>query len=132
MSVALVESNLSEKVAKNISKCIKMYAVKTEQQLATGSDANQVIGEVFHLVSYSLQQRFYTGGSANNGQRLNVQLANAMFYFQLQIQRILSNMKESLPLSSINIINDSLQSLDNLTNAVLQPLVGQCCISIWK
>lgn len=46
LSVALVEETLSDKVAKNISKCIKMYAVKTEQQLATGQEAANVIGSL--------------------------------------------------------------------------------------
>lgn len=44
LSVTLVEDHLNEKVAKNVTKCIKMYAAKTEQQLASGQDAAQVIG----------------------------------------------------------------------------------------
>lgn len=56
LSVSLVEESLSEKVSKNVSKCIKMYAVKTEQQLATGKEAGQVIGEkgyyIFRLENY--------------------------------------------------------------------------------
>lgn len=41
-----MENNLNEKVARNVAKCIKMYAVKTEQQLASGSEASQVIGKL--------------------------------------------------------------------------------------
>lgn len=42
-----MEENLSEKTAKNVSKCVKMYAVKTEQLIATGPEAAQVIGNGF-------------------------------------------------------------------------------------
>ncbi|XP_017779416.1 PREDICTED: conserved oligomeric Golgi complex subunit 5 [Nicrophorus vespilloides] len=107
ISVALVEETLVEKIAKNVTKCIKLYAVKTEQLLATGPDASQVIG-----------------GAPNGGQQLNVQLGNAMYYLQIQIQRMLINMKESLTQTSIGIINDSLLVLDNLTVAILQPLIA--------
>lgn len=51
-----------------------------------------------------------------------------MYYFQSQIQRMLGNMKESVPVSSANIINDSLQGLNVLMSAILQPLVGM----MWK
>lgn len=44
LSISLVEENLSEQIARNAIKSIKMFAVKTEQQLETGSDAAQVIG----------------------------------------------------------------------------------------
>lgn len=44
LSVALVEEILNEKVSKNISKCIKMFCVKTEQQISSGPEAAQVIG----------------------------------------------------------------------------------------
>lgn len=45
-----MEEQLIEKVSRNVSKCIKMFAVKTEQQLATGSDAAQVIGRYFFIL----------------------------------------------------------------------------------
>ncbi|KAJ8920765.1 hypothetical protein NQ315_004905 [Exocentrus adspersus] len=106
LSVALVEQNLSEQISKNVTKCIKMFAVKTEQQLETGSEASQVIG-----------------GSQNAGQQKNVNLANALYYLQIQVQRMLFNMKESLPESCVKIISETLQSIDNLTSAILQPLI---------
>ncbi|KAJ8964313.1 hypothetical protein NQ317_014825 [Molorchus minor] len=65
LSVALIEENLSEQIAKNVSKCIKMFCVKTEQQLETGPDALQVIG-----------------GTPNIAQQKNVNLANALHYLQ--------------------------------------------------
>jgi hypothetical protein len=83
-----------------------MYALKTEQQIETGPEAAQVIG-----------------GNANSGQQRNVQYANSLYYFQVQIQRMLSNMKDSLPQSGANIINDSLQVLVNLVGAIIQPIV---------
>ncbi|XP_044751811.1 conserved oligomeric Golgi complex subunit 5 [Coccinella septempunctata] len=106
LSVALIEENLSRKISKNVSKCIKMFAVKTEQQLDTGPDSAQVIG-----------------GNANIGQQKNVQLANRLNYFQRQIQRILSNMNESLSNSKIEIIYDALNGIDVLSGAIMQPLV---------
>lgn len=45
LSVSLIEGNLSEHISKNVAKCIQMFAVKTEQQLETGSEAAQVIGK---------------------------------------------------------------------------------------
>lgn len=48
LSVTLVEENLSEKTGKNVSKCIRMFAVKTEQLVATGLEAAQVIGNLSH------------------------------------------------------------------------------------
>ncbi|CAG9825143.1 unnamed protein product [Phaedon cochleariae] len=107
LSVALIEENLSEQISKNVAKCIKMYAVKTEQQLETGPDAAQVIA-----------------GTANTGQQKNLNLSNDLFYLKTQIQRMLSNMKESLPESCVKIIEESIQSLDNLVGAILQPLIA--------
>ena len=46
LSVALIEDNLSEKICKNVSKSIRMYALKTEQQIETGPEAAQVIGNL--------------------------------------------------------------------------------------
>lgn len=105
--MALIEEILSKKMCKNVSKSIKMFALKTEQQIETGPEAAQVIG-----------------GNANSGQQKNVQYANALYYFQVQIQRMLSNMKDSLPQSGATIINESLQVLVNLIAAIIQPIVG--------
>ncbi|KAI4465399.1 conserved oligomeric golgi complex component 5 [Holotrichia oblita] len=107
LSVTLVEDRLNEKVAKNVVKGIKMYAVKTEQQLASGGDAAQVIGQQF-----------------------NIQLANAMYYFHTQIQRIVANMKDTLPLSVVSLIIDSLSALDNLTSAIIEPITGSIKMAI--
>lgn len=104
--MALVEENLLEKVAKNVAKCIKVYAMKTEQLLATGPDAAQVIA-----------------GVPNTCQQLNAQLANSMHYFKSQIQRICNNMKSSISENSMNTIEESLEALDNVTVAILLPLV---------
>ncbi|KAF5273590.1 hypothetical protein FQR65_LT04588 [Abscondita terminalis] len=106
LSVALIEECLSEKIAKNVSKCIRMFAVKTEQLVATGPDAAQVIA-----------------GMPNNAQQLNLQLANAMHYLRVQIERMLLNMKESLAVKTIEIINESVRGLDNLTAAIIMPLI---------
>ncbi|KRT82944.1 hypothetical protein AMK59_3911, partial [Oryctes borbonicus] len=105
LSVTLVEDYLNEKVSKNVVKGIKMYAVKTEQQLASGPEAAQVIA-----------------GAPNAGQQFNVQLANAMYYFHAQIQRIIVNMKDTLPISVVSLITDSLSALDNLASAIIEPL----------
>ncbi|KAK5645700.1 hypothetical protein RI129_004164 [Pyrocoelia pectoralis] len=105
LSVALVEDCLNKKVAKNVAKCIRMFAVKTEQQLVTGSDAAQVIG-----------------GTPNSSQLHNIKLANTMYYFRVQVDRMLINMKESLSLNTIDIVSESLLALDNLTAGIIQPL----------
>lgn len=59
LSVSLIEEHLSEQISKNVAKSIKMFAVKTEQQLETGSEAAQVIGiywyfDIFLLLKISL------------------------------------------------------------------------------
>nr|CAH7733118.1 unnamed protein product [Callosobruchus chinensis] len=107
LSIALVEENLSEQVSKNVAKCIKMFAVKVEQQVESGPEAAQVIG-----------------GAPNMGQQKNVNLANSLHYLQLQVQRMLSNMKESLTDPCVKIINDSLKALNDLTAAIIQPLIA--------
>lgn len=107
LTVALVENELIEKSAKNIVKCVNMFAVKTEQKLSTGSDAAQVIG-----------------GAPNVGQQQNMQLANALYYLSAQIQRSVTNLRSSLNESSVKVINDSVDDLDNLTQGILQPLVA--------
>uniref|UniRef100_A0A1Y1KUH6 Conserved oligomeric Golgi complex subunit 5 n=1 Tax=Photinus pyralis TaxID=7054 RepID=A0A1Y1KUH6_PHOPY len=105
LSVALVEECLNEKIGKNVAKCIRMFAVKTEQQLITGSDAIQVIG-----------------GTPSSSQLRNIERANAMYYLRVQVERLVINMKESLSLNTIAIISESLSSLDNLTAGIIQPL----------
>lgn len=67
----------------------------------------------------------FAGGTANAGQQRNVSLANALYYLEMQIQRMLSNMKDSLPQSCFKIISESLKSLENLVEAVLQPLISK-------
>lgn len=76
----------------------------------------------------------FKAGSANTGQQRNVQYANALYYLQTQVHRILGNMKSSIPESGISIIVESLQALDNLAAAIIQPLLGiiycQICVNI--
>lgn len=67
---------------------------------------------------------FLLAGTPNSGQQLNVQLANALYYLLVQVQRMLANMRDTLPLSTISIISDSLEGLNNLTGAIIQPLIG--------
>lgn len=67
----------------------------------------------------------FIGGTATSGQQRNVNLANALYYLETQIQRMLSNMKESLPHSCFKIILASLKTLINLTEALIQPLISE-------
>ncbi|XP_076269956.1 conserved oligomeric Golgi complex subunit 5 four way stop [Rhynchophorus ferrugineus] len=115
LSVALVEENLSEQVSKNVGKCIKMFSVKTESKVENGVEAAQVIG-----------------GIPNMGQQKNVKLANALFYLKTQIQRMLMNMKESLPEVSMNIINENLLCLDKLSGAIMDPLIESINVIVEK
>lgn len=106
LSMALVEEHLNEQMSKNVGKCIKMFAVKTEQQIENGPEAAQVIG-----------------GAPNAGQQKNVNYANALYYLSTQMQRMLSNMRDSLPESAVSKISESLQSLNLLTGAIMLPLI---------
>ncbi|KAL1491355.1 hypothetical protein ABEB36_011963 [Hypothenemus hampei] len=110
LSMALVEEHLSEQMAKNVGKCIKMFAVKTEQQLSTGPEAAQVIG-----------------GAPNASQQKNVQYANALYYLQNQVQRMVNNMKDSLTEDGLSIINQTLESLNVLTASIIEPLIVSIC-----
>lgn len=103
-----------------------MYTMKTEQMLLTNSEAAQVIGNIYfhYLIQISSDYYIFKAGAPNSGQQMNVQLANAMYYFKKQIQRVCTNMKGSLSDGSISIIEESLQGIDNLTVAVLMPLIG--------
>lgn len=103
-----------------------MFAVKTEQQLETGSEAAQVIGIGQRLFARSRYWKvLFIGGTANVGQQRNVNLANAAYYLETQIQRMLSNMKGSLPQVCFKIIKESLTHLENLVEAVMQPLISK-------
>lgn len=46
LSMSLVEDNLAEKIAKNVSKCVRMFGVKTEHQIVSGPETAQVIGKI--------------------------------------------------------------------------------------
>lgn len=65
------------------------------------------------------------GGTANTSQQRNVNLANALYYLQIQIQRMLVNMKDSLPQLCFKLINESLGDLENLVAAIMQPLISK-------
>ncbi|CAG9771942.1 unnamed protein product [Ceutorhynchus assimilis] len=106
LSMALVEEHLSEQTAKNVAKCMKMFAVKTEQQLETGPEAAQVIG-----------------GAPNAGQNKNVQFANSLFYLHTQVQRMLNNMRDTLTEDATKCITETLLNLNVLTAAIMQPLI---------
>lgn len=66
-----------------------------------------------------------SGGTTNASQQRNVNLANGLYYLQTQIQRMLSNMKDSLPQSCLKIIKQSLNDLENLVGAIMQPLISK-------
>lgn len=65
------------------------------------------------------------GGAPNAVQQKNVQYANALFYLQTQVQRMLSNMKESLTQEGIRTITETVQQLNDLTALIIQPLIGK-------
>ncbi|XP_018320552.1 conserved oligomeric Golgi complex subunit 5 [Agrilus planipennis] len=115
ISVALIDEVLTEKIVKNVSKCIRMFCVKTEQQVAVGPEAAQVLA-----------------GTPNSAQQLNINLANTLFYLQNQVQRMLANMKDTLPKSCVQIIDDSLKSIHGLTSSILQPLIISINVTIEK
>lgn len=127
LSMSLVEDNLSEKIGRNVSKCIRLYGVKSEHQIASGPDASQVIGKL----KICLWNKIYVinilflAGAPTAAQQLNVRIANALHYLQTQINRMIFNMGDSLPAKTVNIINDSVISLNPLTETILQPLVGK-------
>lgn len=124
-----MEENLSEQISKNATKSIKMFAAKTEQQLETGSEASQVIGKrnSFNVLLFiqNFLLSYFSGGTANAGQQRNVNFANALHYIDTQIQRMLSNMKESLPQSCFKIITESLTNLENLVAGIMLPLISK-------
>lgn len=106
LSVSLVDINLSRTVARNISKTIRLFCLKCEQMVVTGGEATQVID------------------ASTPGQVTNVSIANLLHYLQGQVNRVLTNMKNSLPAESVTIVLEALANTENLTKSIINPLLA--------
>lgn len=73
---------------------------------------------IFHVI-------LFIGGAPTGCQQLNVKIANSLHYLQNQVNRMITNMGESLPPKTVDIISDCVKDLSPLTETILQPLVGK-------
>ncbi|XP_077300533.1 conserved oligomeric Golgi complex subunit 5-like isoform X1 [Arctopsyche grandis] len=106
LSISLGDKQLSIALATSVAKCIKQMSTEAEQRVCMDNDAGQVIE------------------APSSSQQKNADLSNILYYFSVQIHRVLMNMLTILSAESVNIIQESLKDISSV--AVLQPF----CISI--
>ncbi|XP_059152670.1 conserved oligomeric Golgi complex subunit 5-like [Physella acuta] len=105
LNVSSVDTKLSVTVAKNVSKTVKLFAVKSEQLLSTDGEASQVIGP------------------PTNGQTRNVAVVNTLFQFHQAITKVLTSIAH-FPDEAKSSIQASLESVVQLMGAAIQPLLS--------
>lgn len=105
LSVALIEESLSESIAKNVAKGVRSFALKSENVVLTTPETAHTIGVT------------------NASQQFNIKLANSILYFKNQLNRMLSNMATTLTKNTIQIIQNSLQNVEQVITTILNPLV---------
>lgn len=111
LSVALVDSTLTEAVAKNVvAKAIKLFCQKAEEMIVTTPEASQVIE------------------SPNLSQELNISIANSVFYFSEQVKNVLNNLNVKKSIASC--ITTALQNGNKLTQEILNPLLASVIVAI--
>lgn len=72
--------------------------------------------------------KFFLAGVPTTCQQLNVRIGNSLHYLQMQINRMVANMGESLPSKTVETIHECVKLLVPLTESILQPLVGKLLI----
>lgn len=105
LNVASVDSKLSVTVARNVSKTIKLFCVKSEQLLSTDGEASQVIRP------------------ATAGQTRNAAIVNTLYQFHVAVSKVISGLT-FFPAEALERINESLQEIVLLMSAGIQPLLS--------
>ncbi|CAH0393234.1 unnamed protein product [Bemisia tabaci] len=112
MSVSLVDEALSCTVARNIGKAVRLFCLKSEQMLCASGEATQVIEP------------------PTAGQKLNVSIANIVFYLISQLRRVLANTATSFPEAASAEVVKSFGNAENLEKIILTPLLASITDSI--
>lgn len=105
LNVASVDSKLSLTVARNVSKTIKLFCVKSEQLLLTDGEASQVIRP------------------ATVGQTRNAAIVNTLFQFHAAVLKVISTLT-LFPAGAIEKINESLLEIVLVMSTGIQPLLS--------
>ncbi|XP_052781964.1 conserved oligomeric Golgi complex subunit 5-like isoform X2 [Mya arenaria] len=108
LNVASVDKKLCVTVAKNVSKTVKMYCVKSEQLLCTDGEASQVIG------------------SPTQGQTRNAAVVNTLYQLHLAVSKVVIGL-EYYPEEGKGSITESLQAIVLLMTNAVQPLMSSIC-----
>ncbi|XP_062850687.1 conserved oligomeric Golgi complex subunit 5 [Trichomycterus rosablanca] len=104
LNVALVDTGLTIAVAKNVSKTVQLFCVKSEHLLCTQGDASQVIGPL------------------TEGQRRNIAVVNSLYQLQQALAKVISGIP-SFPLAAEQVLKASLESVQALMGNAIQPLM---------
>ncbi|KAJ3030527.1 Conserved oligomeric Golgi complex subunit, partial [Rhizophlyctis rosea] len=100
------DATLLVSVGKNVTKAIKLYAVKCESLSATDPYAYQVSGV----------------GTATQSQLLNIEIVNCLWWLQESVWRTLEEYGES---AVVDVIGEALDTLANLIQGVVEPLLNE-------
>ncbi|XP_030636205.1 conserved oligomeric Golgi complex subunit 5 [Chanos chanos] len=111
LNVASVDSNLTVAVARNASKTVQLFCVKSEQLLCTQGDASQVIGPL------------------TDGQRRNVAVVNSLYRLQQGVAKVISGLG-SIPAAAEHSLTASLEEVQSLMGNAVQPLLNSVTDSI--
>ncbi|KAK7476321.1 hypothetical protein BaRGS_00032439 [Batillaria attramentaria] len=105
LHVSSVDTKLSITIAKNVSKTIQLFCVKSEQLLCTDGEASQVIGP------------------ATPGQTRNAATVNTLFHFHQAVTKVLGGLN-SFPGEARASVEMSLEKVVQLMGAAITPLLS--------
>ncbi|KAK7101689.1 conserved oligomeric Golgi complex subunit 5-like isoform X2 [Littorina saxatilis] len=105
LNVSSVDTKLSITIAKNVSKTIQLFCVKSEQLLCTDGEASQVIGP------------------PSPGQNRNSATVNTLFHFHQAVTKVLAGLN-SFPDEAGTSVNASLEKVVQLMGAAITPLLS--------
>ncbi|CAI9719984.1 conserved oligomeric Golgi complex subunit 5 [Octopus vulgaris] len=105
LNVASVDTKLSVTVARNVTKTVKLFCVKSEQLLTTDGEASQVIRP------------------ATPGQIRNAVIVNTLYQFHVAVSKVISGLN-FYPSEALENLNESLKDVVMLMSSGIQPLLS--------
>lgn len=105
MNVASVDVQLCITVAKNISKTVQLFCVKSEQLLSTDGEASQVIGPL------------------TQGQIRNTLVVNTLFHLHQSVSKVVEGLAH-FPQDALDSILKALQGVVILMSNAINPLLS--------
>ncbi|KAF6031066.1 COG5 [Bugula neritina] len=106
LQLASFDSKMAFAVSKNVSKTIKMFAVKCEQLLSTDGEASQVIEP------------------ATAGQTRNAAVVNSLYYLHMAIDKLKNNSMQGYDAKCLAVVSESLEASTTLMRNAVQPLLS--------